>query len=344
MRTLENRRLWAGAGGLAAAIAAGTALQRRHMHRIAADPEDGPLRTPVRGRPLQITSADGTRLHAEAFGADGAQTIVLAHGWTESIPYWTYVIGHLSDSFRIVAYDLRGHGDSEPASGGDYSIARFGEDLDAVLEASLSGGERAIVVGHSLGAMSIAAWAEHHDVERRVSAVALLNTGVGDLIAESLLIPVPWIAQLLNRTLPPSTFLSSRAPVPRLSTPVGHASIRYIAFGPTASPAQVAFYERMLIACPPDVRADVGIALSDLELHHALPRLTVPAIVLAGANDRLTPPSHAERIAGELPQLRRLIVLPETGHMSPLERHREVSDAVAQLAADVASGANVAAA
>jgi pimeloyl-ACP methyl ester carboxylesterase len=344
MRTRENRRLWAGAGGLAAAIAAGAALQRRHMRRIAADPEDGRLRAPVRGRPLEITSADGTRLHAEAFGADGAQTIVLAHGWTESIPYWTYVIGHLSESFRIVAYDLRGHGDSEPATAGDYSMARFGEDLDAVLEASLSGGERAIVVGHSLGAMSIAAWAEHHDVERRVCAVALLNTGVGDLIAESLLIPVPWIAQLLNRTLPPSTLLSSRAPVPRFSTPVSHASIRYIAFGPTASPALVAFYERLLIACPPDVRADVGIALSELELHHALPRLTVPAIVLAGANDRLTPPSHAERIAGELPQLRRLIVLPETGHMSPLERPHEVSDAVAELAADVASGANVAAA
>ena len=67
------------------------------MRRIAADPEDGRLRAPVRGRPLEITSADGTRLHAEAFGADGAQTIVLAHGWTESIPYWTYVIGHLSD-------------------------------------------------------------------------------------------------------------------------------------------------------------------------------------------------------------------------------------------------------
>ena len=344
MQTRGNRQLLAGAGGLAAAIAAAAALQRRHTRRITADPEDAALRTPPHGRPLEIESTDGTRLHAEVFGPERAQAIVLAHGWTESIPYWTYVIGDLSGRFRMIAYDLRGHGHSQPAADGDYAIARFGEDLEAVLEASLAADERVVVVGHSLGAMSIAAWAEQYDVERRVSAVALLNTGVGDLIAESLLMPVPRVAQLLNRALPPSSFLGSRAPLPRFSTPLSHASIRYVAFGPTASPAQVAFYERMLVACPPDVRADVGIALSELELHHAVRRLTVPAIVLAGANDRLTPPSHARRIARELPQLRKLIVLPDTGHMAPLERPHDVSEAIAELAADVVSDTNVVAA
>jgi pimeloyl-ACP methyl ester carboxylesterase len=103
----------------------------------------------------------------------------------------------------------------------------------------------------------------------------------------------------------------------------------------------VAFYERMLATCPPDVRARVGIAMSELELYHALPRLTVPTLVIAGAKDRLTPPSHAERIAAELPRLEQLIVLPETGHMGPLERPREVTDALAGLAAHVAVGDGV---
>jgi pimeloyl-ACP methyl ester carboxylesterase len=291
-----------------------------------------------------VRSKDGTKLHAELFGPEDAQTLVLAHGWTEMLVYWAYVIRDLSPGFRIVAYDLRGHGDSDPAADGDYSIDRFGEDLEAVLETSLPDGRRAVVVGHSLGAMSIAAWARDHDVERRANAAALLNTGVGDLIAETLLIPVPWIAQLVNRVLSPTIFVGSRTPMPRFSTPVTNDAIRYVAFGPAASPAQVAFYERMLVACPPDVRADVGIALTKLELHEALPRLTVPTIVLAGARDRLTPPSHAERIAEALPQLRQLIVLPNTGHMAPLERHREVSAALADLAAAVASGAHVAAA
>ncbi len=70
------------------------------------------------------------------FGADDAPTIVLIHGWTEGIRYWTYVIGELADEFRLVAYDLRGHGDSDPAAGGDYSLARFGDDVEAVLARS----------------------------------------------------------------------------------------------------------------------------------------------------------------------------------------------------------------
>ncbi len=168
---------------------------------------------------------------------------------------------------------------------------------------------------------------------RRVRAAALLNTGVGDLIAESLLVPVPKIAQALNQTIAVRGFLGSRAPLPRFSTPLSHAAIRYAAFGPDATPAQVAFYERMLIATPPDVRADVGIAMSEMSLHHALKRLTVPTLVVAGENDRLTPPSHARRIAEMVPQLHKLVVLERTGHMGPLERPQEITAELAELAA-----------
>src|SRR5207248_6100178 len=115
------------------------------------------------------------------------------------------------------------------------------------------------------------------------------------------------------------------------SSPLSHALIRYMAFGPTATPAQIAYYERMLISSPPDARADIGIAMSDLELHHALPRLNVPTIVLGGEKDRLTPPSHAKRIAEALPQLVRLTVLEQTGHMAPLERPEQVNDALLEL-------------
>jgi pimeloyl-ACP methyl ester carboxylesterase len=317
-------------------VTAAVAVQRRFMKRIAADPERGTLSEPPEGRSLAITSPDGTILHAEAFGPEDGLTVVLAHGWTESLQYWIYQIRELSKlGYRVIAYDLRGHGDSQPAAGDDYSVPRFGEDLEAVLGTVLGDGDRAVVAGHSLGAMAIAAWAEHHDVRRRVGAAALINTGVGDLIAQQLLIPVPRVAQAVNKTIAVHGFLGSRAPLPRFSTPLTAAAIRYIAFGPAASPAQVAFFERMLIACPPDVRASVGIAMSDLELHDALPRLDVPTTVIAGEKDRLTPPAHARRIAELLPRLQRLIVLPDTGHMAPLERPDVVSQALVELAADV---------
>lgn len=338
MASLSDRRIWIGLGSAATLGAAGAVAQRRHLRRIAADPEQDVLRDPPTGEPIAIRSPDGTQLHAECFGPAEGRTFVLAHGWTEMLAYWVYVIRDLAESgFRVVAYDLRGHGQSEPASGGDYALERFGEDLEAVLEAVVSEGQRAIVVGHSLGAMSIAAWAQNHEVERRVAGAALLNTGVGDLVAENLLVPVPAIAHVLNKVLPPTMTMGSRAAVPKFSTPLSHAITHYIAFGPQASPAQEAFYERMLVACPPDVRAHVGIALSSMDLYDALPRLTVPTLVFGGENDRLTPPSHAKRIAEAVPNLWRLIVLPQTGHMGPLERPHEISAALAELAAEVAA-------
>jgi pimeloyl-ACP methyl ester carboxylesterase len=327
-----KRLLRAELGATAGLVLAGAVAQRRHLRRIASDPEQAVLATPPQGRPLEITSADGTRLHAEVFGPEQGHTFVLAHGWTETLGYWIYVIRELAGhGYRVVAYDLRGHGQSEPAAAGDYAVARFGEDLEAVLEAALPDGQRAIVVGHSLGAMSVAAWAEHFDVERRACAAGLLNTGVGELLAESLLIPLPALANFLNRVAP-TALIGSRAKVLKFSTPISHASARYVAFGPSATPAQIAFYERMLIACPPDVRADVGLAISEIDLYHALPRLTVPTLVLAGSNDRLTPPSHAKRIAEALPNLEQLVVLERTGHMAPLERHEEVVAALVGLA------------
>jgi len=324
---------------MAAAASTGTAalnLHRRHLRGIVSDTEHAFLSSPPAGRPVDVTSADGTRLHVEVFGADDAPTVILAHGWTEALTYWAYQIRDLSRDHRIVAYDLRGHRFSARARTGDYSLARFGDDLEAVLCACVPEGGRAVVAGHSLGAMSIAAWAENHTVETRVGAAALLNTGIGDLIGGHALVTLPRFARWLNEPVARHAFLGAHAPIPSFSTPLHHAAIRYFAFGPTATPAQIAFYEQMLVSCPGDVRAACGIAMSDMELHHALPQLTVPTLVMAGAQDRLTPPSHARRIAGMLPALTELIVLPGTGHMGPLERPHEFSHALRELAARVA--------
>jgi pimeloyl-ACP methyl ester carboxylesterase len=314
------------------AVAGAAFAQRRHTMNVAADPERALLEAPPSGRPLTVTSADGTQLHAEIFGLHDGPTLVLAHGWTEVRYYWIYQIRELANEFRIVAYDARGHGRSGRPPQGDYGAARQGEDLEAVLQATVPSGERAIVAGHSLGGMAIAAWAEHHEVPARVSGAALLFTGVDGLIGGQLVVHVPRFAQALAEPVAAHGFLGSRAPLPRVSTPVSHALIRYVAFGPTATTAKVAFYERMLIACPADVRSATGLAMQRIDLRHALPKLTVPTLVMAGELDRLTPPAHARRIAAELPKLQALIELPKTGHMGPLERPAQVSAALRELA------------
>lgn len=319
------------------AVAAGAAIQRRHLRAIARDEDYRRLRAPLHGRPLRVTSPDGTELYAEAFGPDDADTVVLAHGWTEQLAFWGPVIERLrGQGCRVVAYDLRGHGRSRPAAGGDYELVRFGEDLEAVLAAAGAGTDRepATVAGHSLGAMSIAAWAERHDPRVRARAAALLNTGLGDLLSGHLLLPQ--MARFLNHPRASRALLGSRAPVPPFSTPLQQAMIRYTAFGPNATTGDVAFYERMLIDTPPDARAAVGVAMSSMDLWHAVASITVPTLVIAGAEDRLTPPAHARRITEALPHPAGLLELPRTGHMSPLERPREVADALRRLIRDTA--------
>jgi len=312
-------------------LAGAGALTARHLRRLAADPEFARLRSPLRGRDLVVRSADGTELHAEVFGSDTGPTVVLVPGWTEWLSAFDYVTRYLVDrGFRVVAYDLRGQGASAQSPGNDYRMERYGEDLEAVLEASGAEASRTIVAGHSLGAMSIAAWALDHDVRVRVAGAALINTGLDGLISNTKLLPAV-LPAVVHRPLATHSFLGNPLPLPPFSTPVSHGLVRLIAFGPDASAAHVAFYERMLMSCPPQVRAAAGVAMADMDLLHATKRLTVPTLVVAGADDRLTPPSHSQRIANSLPDLTRLIVLPRTGHMSPLERPVEVSDALIEL-------------
>jgi pimeloyl-ACP methyl ester carboxylesterase len=230
-RRFRARRLTAlaAAGGLAA----GLAIERRHLRRVAGDTDYARLSVPLGGLQRTVRSADGTRLHARIFGPDGAPTLVLAHGWTEELRLWSDVITDLSArGLRLVAYDLRGHGDSGRASDGDYSLRRFGEDVEAILAACVAPGDPATVAGHSLGAMSIAAWAQHHDVRRRAGAVALVNAGLGDLISGHLLFG--GAARWLHQPAAGRLLLGSRAPAPRVSSPLVQAALRYGAFGPAA--------------------------------------------------------------------------------------------------------------
>jgi pimeloyl-ACP methyl ester carboxylesterase len=332
-RRLTGRALTLSAAAVGAG--AGIALQRRHARLIARDPDYARLTAPLEGDVLPVRSSDGTDLHVESFGADDQAVVLLVHGWTEQLSFWRPVIRVLRGrGLRLVAYDLRGHGRSGSAADGDYSLARYGDDLEAVLAAVVGDGQRAVIAGHSLGAMSIAAWAERHEVERRARAAAMLNTGLGDLVSGQLLLggltarfSSPFVGRLMMR---------SRAPLPSFSSPLAHTLIRHVAFGPDATAGQVAFYERMLIECPPKVRAATGIAISDMDLWQAVARITVPTLVIAGSDDRLTPPAHARRIADTLPRPAGLIELERTGHMTPLERPAEVADALHKLAVDTA--------
>lgn len=318
----------------AAAAGAAWALQRRADHRrIEADPLRPALLAPLSGRRLPVRGADGTPLNVEVFGPDGAPTVVLVHGWTCAIRFWTLQIQELSKRFRVVAYDLRGHGESGMPAGHDYSTDAFADDLDAVLAAALPDGERAVVAGHSLGAMTLVACSARHPdrIRSSVAAAALVATGMGDLVSESLLLRTPApLAQV--KSVAGRVLLSAAAPMPKESTPISHRAIRYIALSASASPAAVAFCEEIVLECRREVRAACGGTLTRLDLNEAVAGLDVPTVVLAGERDRLTPPVHARRMADALPQLVELVEAPGAGHMLPVEAPELVSGRIAELA------------
>ena len=133
--------------------------------RIASDPENESLRDPPPDVRSRSARADGTQLHAEVFGPTTAPTIVLAHGWTEMLTFWTYVIRDLSA--RGSASSPTTCAVTDRASARSTATTRSSASARTSRPCSrrcVPDGRRAVVAGHSLGAMSIAAWAEHHDV------------------------------------------------------------------------------------------------------------------------------------------------------------------------------------
>jgi len=306
-------------------LVAGQMLRRGHEYRL--------LKALAPGRATTVTSPDGTRIHAEIFGPEetAAPTFVLAPGWTEELQVFSRVIQQLQyRGYRTVAFDLRGQGASGLPAGGQ-EIQRYGEDIEAVLETTCAGRDNVVLVGHSLGGMSIAAWAAAHDVGARIAAAALLSTGFADLVAGSRLFPERIPAAVRHDLGERYVLRGTAKPLP-LSTSVSRKLLRYTAFAPGASEASVVFYEQMLQRCSLPARVGAGRAIARLSLLHAAERITVPTVVLVGTLDRLTPPTHSERIAASLPQLSKLVVLDDIGHMSPLECPDRVVAELAGLA------------
>ena len=104
------------------------------------------------GTPGVVPSADGTPIAYEVHGG-GEPTLILVHGWSCDARYWREQLAHFAARHRVVTIDLAGHGHSGTGRE-DYSMRSFGEDVRAVADAV--GGDRLILVGHSMGGLVIA--------------------------------------------------------------------------------------------------------------------------------------------------------------------------------------------
>jgi pimeloyl-ACP methyl ester carboxylesterase len=278
-----------------------------------------------------VSAFDGTELAVNVIGPRGAPTIVFAHGFSLDMTAWHYQWAHFSKRFRCVLLDHRGHGRSERAASGDYSLDALGRDLKAVLDAEVENGP-AVLVGHSMGGMGILSFAAQFPEElgERVRAVVLADTGAANFVSEMATGLGAHAAGLLSRGASRLARRPDRVHRIRSRAFAGRGDLAFLIaratnFGPDVAPSLVDHVVEIAARAPVDVWSELLVSLIELDLTHSLRRVEAPALVVVGELDRLTPPSAARAMVRELPDAR-LVVIGGAGHCAMLERHERFNE------------------
>lgn len=354
-------------GVVAAGAAAGVAIERltvgrgmRRKARLALD-STGPYGT-LRGTPGKAYADDGTELYYEVddvepqggpagrrrrlFGrkAPAPVTVVFSHGYCLNQDSWHFQRAALRGVVRTVHWDQRSHGRSgrgvtQLRDGTSASIDQLGQDLKAVVDAAVPEGP-IVLVGHSMGGMTIMALAAEYPelIRERVVAVALVGTSSGRLGEVNFGLPVVGV-NAVRRVLPgvlkamgQQAALVERG---RRATADLFAGIikRYSFASRDVDPAVERFAERMIEGTPIDVVAEFYPAFTDHDKTEVLAAFAeLPVLVLAGVKDLITPSEHSEAIADVLREAE-LVLVPDAGHLVMLEHPEVVTDRLADLLA-----------
>ncbi|MFW0789244.1 alpha/beta fold hydrolase [Gordonia sp. CPCC 205333] len=265
-----------------------------------------------------VRTDDSAELSVEVFGSSFAPTtVVFTHGWTLAGRLWDDVVAglhrDLGDDIRTVTYDARGHGLSTSGPAGSATLPRLAADLKSVIEVCAPSGDL-VLVGHSLGGMTLMALAENWPrlLAERVVGAVFACTSSGKIWAPVKYVPgfiaaSPWVLRL-NR------------PKMMRSTSLTRLGMRFGLYGGKASRSHLEDTIEQMRLADPGVVADLGKALLLHERDHVLPYFdSIPTVVLTGANDHLTPARHGRRIAESIDGAL-LIDEPGAGHMVPHER------------------------
>jgi 3-oxoadipate enol-lactonase len=313
------------AGGVAgAAYAAERAVVagvRRHP-----DPDAGRELTPVFDEARRIPSHDGGSIYTISRGE--GPTVLFSHGVTLDVRLWFKQFDELpARGLRVVAYDQRGHGQSETGSSG-HSIENLAEDLKTVIrELDL---RDVVVVGHSMGGIAAQAFANNHAkfAQRRVRGLVLMST-----LAKTHISGSQRLRDLVGR------LSEGRLNLPAL---IGQPNFGFLltrlGYGRDPQPSHVELNRQMIADCQRDSITPTVRALLAFDLTADLPHIDLPTLVLSGTADLLAPPAESRRIAELIPGAR-LEVFKSAGHMLMFERSEEVDDLIEDFVRDLGSGA-----
>lgn len=318
----------------ASLVAQRSAVKRRRRN----DPEAAvPFGTKRGDRQRMVHLPDGASLYVEEAGPLVNRGAVFVHGSALRTDLWHYQMDGIGNH-RLVFYDLRGHGRSQPKGDADFTIENLAGDLEAVIDdAEL---DEAVIVGHSVGGMIALQLCALRNgwLGSRLKGIVLCNTtyrpaydtSVGGAVVSK-------IERVIRHPL--DAFSGQHDRIERLRKIVRPTdqiflAVAFAAFGPGASAKQIDFTHDMTADTSADVLFDLIKSYRDYDVRDILADVTIPTLVIAGTHDRLTVAGASEYIAQHLPKAE-LQVLEGCGHMSMLERHEQFNEMVARFLDDV---------
>ena len=341
----------AGVVGVAAAgTAVGIARQQRQISRRAGEQiAFGSLRS----EPVTVLADDGVPLHVEVDelpaepgaasrllrggrGAAPPVTVVFVHGFCLEMDCWHFQRAAYRGLVRSVYYDQRSHGRSGRSSREGSTFEQLGRDLRSVIDATCPDGP-VVVVGHSMGGMSIVAMAEQFPelVGTRIVGVGLVSTTAGGLDPGRMflpMVPARLSGPFSHRAV--STLQRGHRGVDvlrRLGRTVATVATDRLAFGREVPRSYVEFVDDMLSATSFEVIADFFPHFSGLDKFDLIESFgRVPTSIICGTSDRLTSIGHARKLHSRIPGSR-LLECEGAGHMVIMECHDLVNAELDQL-------------
>jgi non-heme chloroperoxidase len=223
--------------------------------------------------------------------------LVFVPGWSQSAVEFHHQIEGLSDRYRVIAVDMRGHGDSpKPPSG--YRIARLAADLDEFLEAQ--GLDNVVLAGHSMGASVIWSYLEQFGGKRVarlifIDQAALVTNGIG-LSGQALLDA--------GCAFTPETLYATATAVAADQAAVVDG-FRAAFFSAHIDDTTVAFTKAETLKMPAEYAARLLIDHASQDwrdvIRHVVAPLKLPTLVVGGALATLFPPEAQAWIAAQIP-------------------------------------------
>jgi pimeloyl-ACP methyl ester carboxylesterase len=338
--------LVAGVAALAAGgIAIGIELERRIVSKRIARSSEADLDRffALRSDGPEVTTPDGVVLHTEVdTGAANDVTLVFVHGYGLNLDCWYFQRKHFRGQLRQVLYDQRSHGRSGRSEAELCRIPQLAEDLFQVLR-ELVGTSRVILIGHSMGGMTIMRLAQSRPelFGSQVLGVALFCTSAGEMADYSPIRGIP--GRTFSRIAEPLLGGLNRIPElvaqgRRAGSDLGFVVTRRLGFGSDAPASYVDFASEMLAEIPLQVVADYLPAFREFDEYHSLEIVgTVPTLVIGGENDMMTPIEHTARIIDLLPKAE-AIRIENCGHLGMIEKHDIFNGALDRLLARVREG------